>query len=457
MVFSSVSFLFFFLPLLLVVYRIIPRKYRNVVLLAFSLLFYFIGEKWYVFLLVFSCLANYFIGKKLNGKNKKTLLVGGIILNVGLLFYFKYTNFFVGTFTDIFGLGPVNLKIVLPLGISFFTFQNLSYLIDVYRGMEPESNILTYTTYIALFPQLVAGPIVRYKDVKEELANREENVHIFAKGVVRFTVGLGKKVLIADVLYNMASSFMNSAMSTLGYWIVALLFALQIYYDFGGYSDMAIGLGKMFGFDFKENFNYPFISSSIREFWKRWHISLSGFFKDYVYIPLKGSKGSILRTIFNTGVVWILTGLWHGADWNFILWGVYFFVFLCFEKFIIKDRIKNSILSHFYTGIVILVSFVIFNISDMGELASFLKGMVGIGTNISNIETIFYLRNSLVILFIAIVGMGPWLKNAIEKIKKGKFKKVVEVFEVLFVIVVMFLSIATIISSSFSPFIYFRF
>ena len=385
MVFSSVSFLFFFLPILLLFYKIVPKAWRNGVLLIFSLIFYFFGEKWYLFLLLFSCVFNYGIGSQLDKKNKKLYLIIGIVVDIGLLFYFKYMNFFLDTFTDIFNLGTVTLKIILPLGISFFTFQNVSYLIDVYRkDADVERNVFTYTTYITLFPQLVAGPIVRYKDVAAQLHHRDESFDLFASGIRRFTLGLGKKVLIADILYNMITAIMAGTMTTVSYWLVAIMFSFQIYYDFSGYSDMAIGLGKMFGFDFLENFNYPFIANSVSEFWRRWHMSLSTFFKDYVYIPLGGNRCSLLRNVFNIFVVWFLTGLWHGADWNFILWGLYFFVFLCFEKFVLKDKIKNGLLKHVYTGIVILISFVIFNVTDLSQLWTFLKGMFGIGVEFFN-------------------------------------------------------------------------
>ena len=458
MVFSSVSFLFFFLPILLLFYKIVPKAWRNGVLLIFSLIFYFFGEKWYLFLLLFSCVFNYGIGRQLDKENKKLYLIIGIVVDIGLLFYFKYMNFFLDTFTDIFNLGTVTLKIILPLGISFFTFQNVSYLIDVYRkDAEVERNVFTYTTYITLFPQLVAGPIVRYKDVAAQLHHRDESFDLFASGIRRFTLGLGKKVLIADILYNTITAIMAGTMTTVSYWLVAIMFSFQIYYDFSGYSDMAIGLGKMFGFEFLENFNYPFIANSVSEFWRRWHMSLSTFFKDYVYIPLGGNRCSLARNVFNIFVVWFLTGLWHGADWNFILWGLYFFVFLCFEKFVLKDKIKNGVLKHVYTGIVILISFVIFNVTDLSQLWTFLKGMFGIGVDFSNFETLYYLKNAAMILVVACLGMGPWLKNSIEILKKGKLKTVINGGEVLYVFLILLLSIAGIVSSSFNPFIYFRF
>lgn len=458
MIFSSISFLFFFLPLLFICYFLAPRKLKNTVLLIFSLIFYFFGEKWYVLLLLISCLINYLCGILIEKRNKKIYLIIGLILNIGLLIYFKYTNFFLTTLTNLFNLNKVTLKIILPLGISFFTFQNISYLIDVYRrDVESQKNFFTYCTYITLFPQLVAGPIVRYKDVCKELEGRKESFNLFSEGVKRFIIGLGKKVLIADTLYNMYTIVLGGEMSVLSYWLVALGFTFQIYYDFSGYSDMAIGLGKMFGFNFKENFNYPLISSSITEFWRRWHMSLSGFFKDYVYIPLGGNRCTLIKNIRNIFIVWLLTGFWHGADWNFIIWGVYFFIFLILEKFILKKYLKNGIISHLYTFIIVVISFVIFNISDLPNLLLFLKSLIGIGEKIINYESIYYLRNNLMIIIISLLGMGPLLKDLINKLKKGKLNNLIEWTSLVYIFLIFLLSIARIISSSFNPFIYFRF
>ncbi len=458
MVFSSISFLFFFLPLLFLCYFLVPRKGRNYVLLIFSFLFYYFGEKEYVLLLLFSCLANYICGLLIGRNHQKRYLVIGLLINIGLLFYYKYTNFFLGTFSNLFHLSITTLKIILPLGISFFTFQNISYLIDVYRKeVNSQKNFFIYCTYIALFPQLVAGPIVRYKDVCEQLDNRKESISLFSEGVRRFVMGLGKKVLIADTFYHVYTTVMATEMTFLSYWLVALSFTFQIYYDFSGYSDMAIGLGKMFGFDFKENFNYPLIASSITDFWRRWHMSLSSFFRDYVYIPLGGNRCSIIKNIRNIFVVWLLTGLWHGADWNFIFWGLYFFFFLILEKFFLKKFLKGGILSHLYTFLIVIFSFVIFTITDLSTLGNFLKGMVGIGTTLSNSETIYFIKNNIIIFVVAFLGMSPYLKNKLENLKKGKFCKGIDCGEVIYILLVFSLVIATIISSTFNPFIYFRF
>lgn len=457
MVFSSISFLFFFLSLLFLFYYITPKKYRNYILLIFSLLFYYMGEKWYVILLLFSCLINYILGLLII-KRRKLYLIIGLIFNICLLFYFKYTNFFLSTFANIFHFNRITLNIILPLGISFFTFQNISYLIDVYRRDVPsEKNFFKYATYITLFPQLVAGPIVRYKDVASELDNRCESFSLFSEGVRKFIIGLAKKVIIADTIYHVYTNILNSNMAMISYILVAIGFTLQIYYDFSGYSDMAIGLGKMFGFNFKENFNYPLIATSITDFWRRWHISLSSFFKDYVYIPLGGNKCSKLKHIRNIFIVWFLTGLWHGASWNFIIWGIYFFVFLILEKFILKKYLKKNIFFYIYTFIVVIISFVIFSITDLNELFSFLKGMFGIGVPLINKESLYYLSNSLILFLIAILGISPFIKNKIKSLEKGKLENVIKGGEIIYIFTIFIIVIASIVSSSFNPFIYFRF
>ncbi len=458
MVFSSIRFLFFFLPLLLIIYFLTPKKFKNTILLIFSLIFYYFGEKNYTLLLILSCLINYGFGLLISKNKKKSFLILGITFNLGLLIYYKYTGFFMENFTNLFHLNPMTLNIVLPLGISFFTFQNLSYLIDVYKNeVSCQKNILTYCTYICLFPQLVAGPIVRYKDINNQLKNRPENFEKFSSGVSRLIIGLSKKVLIADTLYYSYTALLTSELSTISYWLIALLFTFQIYYDFSGYSDMAIGLGKMFGFEFKENFNYPLIASSITEFWRRWHISLSTFFKDYVYIPLGGNRTSKLKNIRNIFIVWLLTGFWHGASWNFILWGLYFFILLILEKFIFQKYLKGGVFSHIYTFVLLLVSFVIFNTTNLNELMLFLKGLIGIQKEWLNDETLYYLKNNLIILLIAFIGIHPILKETIKKLQKGKINKGIEILNSLILLSLFLLVLARILASSFTPFIYFRF
>ncbi len=458
MIFSSISFLFFFLPLLLLIYYLLPRKFRNIVLLIFSLIFYYFGEKWYVILLIASCLINFLIGIALEKNEKKIYLILGLIINLGLLIYFKYTNFFLSSFSNLFNLNINSLKIVLPLGISFFTFQNISYLIDVYRkDVESSKNFLNYATYIALFPQLVAGPIVRYKDVTEEIKKRKESLSLFSEGIRRFTIGLGKKVLIADTIYNLYTRILTSELSVLTYWLVGIFFTLQIYFDFSGYSDMAIGLGKIFGFNFKENFDHPLVSPSVTTFWRRWHMSLSSFFRDYIYIPLGGNRVSKIKHIRNIFIVWLLTGLWHGASWNFVAWGLYFFVFLILEKFFLSKYLKGGIFSYIYTFIIVIISFVIFSITDFNEIITFLKGMIGFNAPIINMESIYYLKISLVTLLISLIGMSKLLPNLVEKMKKGIPSKIMDLLEIAYISIIFVTSIATILSSTFTPFIYFRF
>ncbi len=458
MVFSSIVFLFFFLPIFLLCYFLTPSKFKNVTLLLYSLFFYFFGEREYVLLLLASCALNYFLTRMMNDKNKKILLTIGILINLGCLGYFKYTNFFIDNVENIFKTEISIPNIVLPLGISFFTFQNLSYLIDVYRKQVTcEKNLLNYATYIALFPQLVAGPIVRYKNIDEDLKAKKIDFAKFGSGVRRFIIGLAKKVLIADVLFSSMRAISMSEQTFISYWLVAILTTLQIYYDFSGYSDMAIGLGKMIGFDFKENFDYPLIARSITDFWRRWHMSLSSFFKDYVYIPLGGSRCSALRNIFNIFVVWTLTGLWHGASWNFVIWGVYFAIFLTVEKLLNKKRKKLSKIMNFFTPFIILISFVIFNTTDLRTLSTSLKGMFGVGVKFINHNTLYYLKNMIGIIAISLLGIGPHIKETLKKLQKGKLKNGIDALELIFLMSIFFLSIASILSDSFKPFIYFRF
>ena len=348
MLFSSITFLYYFLPLVLIVYFIVPKQLKNVWLLLSSLFFYAWGEPKCVFLMIATVMLNYIFGilieKSTSKKLKKTYLTISIVLTLSGLLYFKYANFFVENFDIVTGMSVPALKIALPIGISFYTFQILSYTVDVYRGqVNAQKNPLTLGTYVALFPQLIAGPIVRYKDVERELLCRTHSFEKTALGIRRFIIGLGKKVIIANTLGELCEGFYatNDA-SVMFYWLFVISYMLQIYFDFSGYSDMAIGLGKIFGFDFLENFNYPFISKSISEFWRRWHMSLGTWFRDYVYFPLGGSRVKKSRLILNLFIVWFLTGFWHGAEWNFVLWGLFFFVFLSIEKLCLKDIIKKS-------------------------------------------------------------------------------------------------------------------
>ena len=345
--------------------------------------------------------------------------------------------------------------IILPLGISFFTFQNISYLIDVYKqDVLPQKNLLNYATYITLFPQLIAGPIIRYKDINHELENRKETFNQFSKGVSKFLVGLAKKVMIANQIGQMCVVLNAMPEKTVvSHILEAIGYTLQIYFDFSGYSDMAIGLGLFFGFNFKENFNYPLIANSITDFWRRWHISLSSFFRDYIYIPLGGNRVPFGKWIRNILVVWLLTGLWHGASWNFILWGGYFFIFLLIEKLFLKKFLKNNILSHLYTLIVIVISFVIFNITNLNDMFVFFKSMLGLnGLNFINHTTYYYLKNYIILLVIAGIAATPLLKNII-----NKNKKLFASLEPIYFIGILLICTAMLLSNSFNPFIYFRF
>jgi len=465
MVFSSITFLYFFLPILLLVYYIIPKKYRNLVLLVFSLLFYFYGERNLV--LVGSCIMNYFFGifigkeQSRDKKKSKLYLTIGVICNVLLLGYYKYTNFFIDNISNLFGISMSALNVVLPLGISFFTFQNISYLADVYRGeVEAPKSIIRYGAYITLFPQLIAGPIVRYKDVCDELYNRKETFKQFAQGIYRLMIGVAKKVLVANTMAKMCVVLSGMQERTvLSYILEAIGYTLQIYFDFSGYSDMAIGIGHMFGFHFKENFDHPLFATSVTEFWRRWHMSLTSFFRDYIYIPLGGNRVSKLKWFRNILTVWLLTGFWHGANWNFIIWGIYFFIFLMIEKTFLHKFLKKGILSHLYTVIVVVIGFVIFNNESLPVLGNFLKCMTGFGgLAFVNAETLYNLKNYILIIVVACITATPIFKYIGIKLKEKKNgEKIIWTSQYVFSVVVLIVSTATLLASSFNPFIYFRF
>ena len=462
MVFSSISFLYYFLPMVLLFYFIVPSKFKNVVLLIFSLLFYFYGEPKYIWVLILSCVINYIFGLIIEKHHKKIYLILDITFNLLLLCYFKYTNFFIQNINNLFSSNLSLIDVVMPIGISFFTFQTMSYVIDVYRGdLKANKNILNFSTYVCLFPQLVAGPIVRYKDINEQLTKRKVTFDLFASGVGRFIIGLAKKVLVANVIGQMCNSLLGLPnITVLAYILVAIGFTIQIYFDFSGYSDMAIGLGRMFGFNFFENFNYPLISSSITEFWRRWHISLSSFFRDYVYIPLGGNRVSKLKWIRNIFIVWFLTGFWHGAAWNFIIWGLFFACFLLIEKLFLKDFLdKHKIIGHIYTLFLVIISFVIFNADSFNYIINFLKNLFGFG-NIPfiNKETMYYFRSYGVILFISFVAATPLFKNLIIKFRKNNnLNTIIDILEVLYYLLLLLLVTSYLIDASFNPFLYFRF
>ena len=459
MIFSSITFIYYFLPLLLLVYFIFPSKYKNLVLLIFSLIFYFLGEPKYIIVLILSCIINYIISKQIEkNKHPKLYLILSLIYNIGNLLIFKYTDFFISNINNILNINIPYLYIIMPIGISFYTFQIIAYIVDVYNKKHKSSkNLLNFMTYVCLFPQLVAGPIVRYSTIESELENRTHNFDKFANGIKRFIIGLAKKVLLANVLGEFSKSLITETI--ISSWLKPIAYTLQIYFDFSGYSDMAIGLGFMFGFQFLENFNYPLIASSITDFWRRWHISLSSWFKDYVYIPLGGNRVNKLKWLRNLFIVWFLTGFWHGANWNFIIWGLYFGIILTIEKlFIGKYLEKTKIFKHIYSLIIIIISFLIFNSNSINEILISLKNMFNLNNlEFTNQETIYYLKNYLILLIISIISSTPLLKNTIKKINNTKYKIIIDIIEPITYLTLLVLSTAFLIDESFNPFLYFRF
>ncbi len=462
MLFSGLPFLYYFLPIVLILYFIAPKKLKNSVLLLSSLVFYAWGEPKYVFLMIASILLGYVLGllieKFADKPLSKVFLVLSVITSIGSLGYFKYADFFISNFNTASGLSIPLLKIALPIGISFYTFQLLSYTIDVYRKNVPaQKNIITLAAYISLFPQLIAGPIVRYSDVEAQLIDRKHTLSKTADGIKRFMCGLSKKVLIANSLGELCDIFKASDEKTVVfYWIYGIAFSLHIYFDFSGYSDMAIGLGKMFGFDFMENFNYPYISKSITEFWRRWHISLGSWFRDYVYIPMGGNRVSKIKWFRNIFVVWFLTGFWHGAAWNFIIWGLYFALFLLAEKlFLSKFLEKTNVVKHVYVLFFVMVSFIIFNAANMNEAFSYIGGLFGIGVNgIISSSTVYYLKSYAFILMLGFVGATPLPKKLYNKIKDSR---IIYVLQPIVITILLVVITAYLVDGSFNPFLYFRF
>ena len=457
MLFSSIPFLYYFLPCVLLLYAVTPKKLKNLTLLISSLVFYAWGEPRLVILMMITVSVGYVFGllTEFHSKLKKLYLILSLVIELGFLVYFKYVDFFIDNLNAVTGLSVPLLNVVLPIGISFYTFQIVSYNIDVYRGDVPaQRNPINLAAYIALFPQLIAGPIVRYSDIAAQLTNRTHSIEKISVGVRRFILGLSKKILIANVLGELCDTFKSSdEKSVLFYWIYAIAFSLHIYFDFSGYSDMAIGLGKIFGFDFLENFNYPFISKSATEFWRRWHMSLGTWFRDYVYFPLGGSRVGKGRMFFNLFVVWLLTGFWHGAAWNFIVWGLYFAVLLVVEKvFILKYLNKSKVFSHIYLLFFVLLSFVIFNASSMGEAFSYIGSMFGVGdVPLLSTETLYYLRSYALVFVVAAVGSTPLPKKLVEKAKFTRF------LEPVVLLILLVVCTAYLVDGSFNPFLYFRF
>ena len=463
MIFSSIPFLFFFFPLFILLYFTLPFKYKNHILLLFSLIFYAWGEPIYILLMIFSSIVDFINGKNIekykdDNKKKKFYLIISIIINISLLGFFKYADFFIKVINNILNLDIPLLNLGLPIGISFFTFQTMSYSIDVYRGdVKAEKDFLTFMTYVCMFPQLIAGPIVRYETVSSELHKRDINFKKFADGFTRFLRGLFKKVLIANnigLLFTLITSSEVNDISIMTGVLAIVSYAFQIYFDFSGYSDMAIGMGNMCGFTFLENFNYPYISKSITEFWRRWHISLSSWFKDYVYIPLGGSRVNILKNIRNILIVWILTGFWHGASWNFIFWGLYYGILLLLEKFVLKKYIDKlpDFVKHIYTIILVFIGWMIFAFDDSKYLFGFIKALTS--NKFIDSAFLYYFKNYFLILVIATLFSLPVYPKVKEKMNNTIFTSLlsISIYVILFIVTLSYL-----VSDTYNPFLYFRF
>ena len=461
MLFSSIPFLYCFLPAVVLVYFLVPWRFKNAVLLLFSLLFYGWGEPKYVFLMIATIAVFYgcglAIGKAQAEKWMKFWLMVSVVTGLGLLAIFKYADFFIENFSAATGLSIPLLRLALPVGISFYTFQSLSYTIDVYRGkVEVQRNPISFGAYVTLFPQLIAGPIVRYADVVRELNSRTHSWDEAMDGIRRFLIGLGKKIILADNFALLISLFRDSGeKSVLFYWMYAIAFTLNIYFDFSGYSDMAIGLGRIFGFHFIENFNYPYLSKSVTEFWRRWHMSLGSWFRDYVYIPMGGNRVRKWRWFVNIFTVWMLTGFWHGAAWNFILWGLLFAVLLLIEKLVPAIQKLPSALKHIYVMLLIILSFVLFNAEDLSQAGQDFAGLFGFGgLPAVSAETLYYLRSYGFLFLLGAVGATPVVKNAALRVQKTKAGPILEV---LLLIVILLVCTGYLVDGSFSPFLYFRF
>ena len=462
MVFTSISFIYYFLPLLLICYFVVPKKFRNIILLMFSVLFYFYGEPKYILLMLIEVLISYVVGLLIDKYKNKNILIIGIFIHVLLFGIFKYFNFVIINVNNLFHSNLNLLNVVLPIGISFYTFQIISYEIDVYnKKVNVQSNILKYFLYVFLFPQLIAGPIVRYQDVNNEIDNRNVTFEMFANGLRRFIIGLSKKVIIANNLGELCNIYLNLGdKSILFTWIFAISYMLQIYFDFSGYSDIAIGLGKMLGFNFPENFNYPYMAKSITDFWRRWHMTLSSWFRDYVYIPLGGNKKGVLKQIRNILIVWSLTGLWHGASWNFIVWGLYFGILLILEKFILKKYFSNvpKFIKGIYTLFLVVISFVIFQGDNLSNDFNIIKGLFGLnGELFINNVTLYYLKGYVLFIVLGVIGATNYVKNLVIKISNGKGKKIINILEPIYLLILLIIVTMYLIDSSYNPFLYFRF
>ena len=468
MLFSSLTFLYYFLPTVLLLYFLSPKHLKNITLLLFSFIFYAWGEPKFVVLMVLSILSGFVFAiliekpREKSTKLARLLLTASVVCSIIFLLYFKYTNFFISNINTIFKCSLPLLKVTLPIGISFYTFQILSYTVDVYRGdVKAQRNFIDLATYISFFPQLIAGPIVRYSDIEKELSNRTHSFEKVGLGIKCFIIGLSKKIILANTLGELCEKFTSSSdKSVLFYWIYIIAFMLQIYFDFSGYSDMAIGLGKILGFNFPQNFNYPFFASSITDFWRRWHMTLGSWFKDYVYIPLGGSKCAKPRMLFNILVVWMLTGFWHGATWNFILWGLYFAILLTAEKFLWLDFIKKTrIIKHIYVLFLVTLSFVIFSSKNLNETLSHLSSMFGASDlPFSSAEFLFYFKNYAITLLADIVFSLPTIGFLKRKLLKNeKAYQIYEFLKIPFLLILLIICTAFLADGSFNPFLYFRF
>ncbi|MGG2468180.1 MBOAT family O-acyltransferase [Paraclostridium bifermentans] len=468
MVFSSIVFLFTFLPITLILYYISPRKMKNIVLLLISLIFYAWGEPVYVFLMMFTTVFDYLIGLLINKyrRNKiksKRIFIFAVLVNLGILGFFKYYGFIIENINSVFSLNIGYNQLPLPIGISFYTFQTLSYVIDVYLDkVKVQKSLISFGLYVTMFPQLVAGPIVRYTDIDYQLKHRTHSMNKFGEGVDRFIQGLSKKVLLANnigMIFTSIQQYDASEISVLTAWLAIAAYTLQLYFDFSGYSDMAIGLGKMLGFDFIENFNYPYISKSVTEFWRRWHISLGSWFREYVYIPLGGNRCSTIFQLRNLCIVWFLTGLWHGADWNFILWGLYYGLILIIEKFLLKDILERmpSFIQHIYTMVLVMIGWTFFGIESIQKSLEYIKVMFFLnGNKIIDSTFIYYLHTNLILLIILILCSTPIVNKVFKKIiQNGRMEGITLAVTVQFVL--LFLSIAYLVNETYNPFLYFRF
>lgn len=491
MVFSSLLFLFRFLPLALLAYYAAPRKWRNLILFLFSLVFYAWGEPVYVVLILFSTLTDYTAGRivayfngQRNRKCARMAVFFSACVNLALLGFFKYADFFLQTVSSIFSIDIPALELALPIGISFYTFQTMSYTIDVYRGdAKVQKNFIAFGAYVALFPQLIAGPIIRYKTVAEQMDCRRETVDLFFRGIIRFTAGLGKKVLLANqtgMLWSQIAAYSADNLTTAAAWTGIIAFTFQIYFDFSGYSDMAIGLGYLFGFSFTENFDYPYESKSITEFWRRWHISLGTWFKEYVYIPLGGNRKGMARQMCNIGIVWLLTGLWHGAYWNFVLWGVYYGILLVLEKFVWGRVLKRlpAWVSHVYTMLIVMIGWSLFSWQDMRDSAAYMRALFfHASAGIADRQAVYLLLSNALLFLIAAAGSVSLCKRAAVRylgngdevlsgqngglkkrgFGKGSWRIRSDAAGIVFMTAVLAASLAMLVNSSYNPFLYFRF